>query len=574
MTFRHTKTLAIALVAAASLTSCVDDKYDLSDIDTTVLVKVNDLTIPINLDQIELKSILEEGDEIKIVDGQYAITEDGDFNSDEIRLGKVTITSQTFEPTKVEDIPFVPAAIASMPEAGEFKIEPDPKQFKFDAADIPEEITGVTALGGDLAFIFNFNMSGLSAVAKRVELRNLVIQLPKGLQMSETSGGTYDAETGIISIPSKSIVGENLTLTLKASKLNLEAMGAKFDYATHTLSVSGDYCVKSASLVIAKADLLPGVTPTMLTLTIKYDIPTFPVTTFSGRVKYNIEGVDISDVDLSDLPDVLTQEGTDISIVNPCIFISLTNPLGKYGLQAQTGMTITSWHGDVSEKYSTDAPYFTIVPGDAQGVSAYCLSPSAPAVTPSDFTGAIHVPFTKLSKVLSGEGLPSRLGIALDDPKVDDQPVTDLPLGTDIGAVSGKYSFFAPIALCSGSKIVYSDIADGWGSEDLDNLTITDLHVRASIACDIPLALDAKAYPIDKDGNDINGVTIEGAQLHAGSEPQIVDIHITGSIRGLDGIRYEVIATAGDQEQTLKPDMHITVTNLRPTVSGYYEKEL
>ena len=147
MTFRHTKTLAIALVAAASLTSCVDDKYDLSDIDTTVLVKVNDLTIPINLDQIELKSILEEGDEIKIVDGQYAITEDGDFNSDEIRLGKVTITSQTFEPTKVEDIPFVPAAIASMPEAGEFKIELKPQQFKFDAADIPEEITGVSALG-------------------------------------------------------------------------------------------------------------------------------------------------------------------------------------------------------------------------------------------------------------------------------------------------------------------------------------------------------------------------------------------------------------------------------------------
>ena len=141
--------------------------------------------------------------------------------------------------------------------------------------------------------------------------------------------------------------------------------------------------------------------------------------------------------------------------------------------------------------------------------------------------------------------------------------------------MTGTYSFFAPIALCSGSKIVYSDVADGWGSEDLDHITITDLHVRASIACDIPLALDAKAYPIDKDGNDIDGVVIEGAQLHAGSEPQTVDIHISGEIRGgLDGIRYEVIATAGDQETTLSPTMTIKVTNLRPTVSGYYEKEL
>ncbi|MDE6703422.1 MAG: hypothetical protein K2K00_07085, partial [Muribaculaceae bacterium] len=125
------------------------------------------------------------------------------------------------------------------------------------------------------------------------------------------------------------------------------------------------------------------------------------------------------------------------------------------------------------------------------------------------------------------------------------------------------------------SKIVYSDVADGFISEDLDHLTITDLHVRASIACEIPLALDAMAYPIDKDGNDIDGVKIEGAKLTAGSEPQTVDIHITGEIKGgLDGIRYEVTATAGSDETPLKPDMKIIVTNLRPSVSGYYEKEL
>ncbi|MDE5567611.1 MAG: hypothetical protein K2J12_04125 [Muribaculaceae bacterium] len=576
MTFRHTTTAALAIALAASLASCVDDKYDLSDIDTTVQVKVNDLTIPVNLDAIELKSILEEGDEIKIVDGQYAITEDGDFNSSPINIGAVNIASQKFNPTVI-NIPYVPAAVtAASGAAGHFPIELEAQAFKFTATDIPSEITGVSALGGELEFIFTFHLSGINSIANRVELQNLELQLPKGLRMTDVAGGTYDPMTGIANIPAKEVKGEKLTLTLKADRVDIETMDAVFNSDAHSLEVSGDFYVKSGSIAIAKADLLPGTTPTQLKLTVDYEIPDFTVSTFSGRVKYTIDGVDISDVDLSDLPDVLTQEGTDISIVNPCIYISLENALGRYGLTAQTGMTITSYHGDDAKEFTLNAPgYFIIDAGGEEGKSSYCLSPVDPSVKLAGYESAKHVPFTELSGVLSGEGLPSRLGIKLNDPNVNDQPVVDLPLGSDIGEVKGSYEFFAPIALCTGSKIVYSDVADGWGSEDLDHLTITDLHVRASIACEIPLALDAMAYPIDKDGNDIDGVKIEGAKLTAGSEPQTVDIHITGEIKGgLDGIRYEVTATAGSDETPLKPDMKIIVTNLRPSVSGYYEKEL
>lgn len=576
MIFRHTTTAVFAIAMAASLASCVDDKYDLSDIDTTVQVKVNDLTIPVNLDAIELKSILEEGDEIKIVDGQYAITEDGDFNSSPINIGAVNIASQEFNPTAI-NVPYVPAAVAvAGGTAGHFPIELEAQDFKFTATDIPSEITGVTALGGDLEFIFKFHLSGITSIAKRVELQDLVLQLPKGLRMTDVAGGRYDPQTGIAEIPAKEVQGEELTLTLEADRVDIETMDAVFNAEAHSLEVSGDFYVKSGSIAIAKADLLPGTTPTQLQLTVNYVIPDFSVSTFSGRVKYTIDGVDISDVDLSDLPDVLTQEGTNISIVNPCIYISLVNPLGRYGLTAQTGMKITSYHGDEGKEYELNDPgFFTIIAGGETGKSSYCLSPVDPTVKLAGYESAIHVPFTELSKVLSGAGLPSRLGITLVDPNVNDQPVVDLPLGSDIGEVSGSYSFFAPIALSTGSKIVYSDVADGWGSEDLDHITIKELHVRASIACEIPLALDAMAYPIDKDGNDIDGVKIEGAKLTAGSEPQTVDIHITGEIKGgLDGIRYEVTATAGSDETPLKPDMKIIVTNLRPSVSGYYEKEL
>ncbi|MDE6581811.1 MAG: hypothetical protein K2K47_04725 [Duncaniella sp.] len=82
---------AYGLIAAASLgfVGCIDDKYDLSDIDTNVRLEVKDLTLPINLDKIELKSIIsdpKDGDILQIVDGEYALLRDGDFKSSNLKV--------------------------------------------------------------------------------------------------------------------------------------------------------------------------------------------------------------------------------------------------------------------------------------------------------------------------------------------------------------------------------------------------------------------------------------------------------------------------------------------------------
>lgn len=38
------------------LTSCIDDNYDLSDVDTTSRINVNDLVLPVNIDPINASS--------------------------------------------------------------------------------------------------------------------------------------------------------------------------------------------------------------------------------------------------------------------------------------------------------------------------------------------------------------------------------------------------------------------------------------------------------------------------------------------------------------------------------------
>lgn len=561
----------VALSCTGLLASCVDDKYDLSNIDTTVRVDVNDLTIPVNLDEILLSNIIEEGDRIKVIDGEYAVTENGTFSSSAISINAFSIKSSEIQATRLT-MPFVPAA-AGLAEAGYFDIRPDASSFEFTASDMPAEITDITDISGNLEFNFRFSLHGLRNVARKISLSDIVLQLPAGLHITENAGGSYNAVTGLMTLPEATVTGESYTLRIAADKADLETLDTKFDAGAHSIDVKGEFYVKSGKAIVNRDDLIASA-PADLDLSIDYTIPDLNISAISGRIKYDITGVDISDVDLSDMPDVLSQKGTDISLANPRIYMQVNNPMQTVGLYARTGLTISANRGNTSTPYSIDKSAFTIGNDHSDGIYNFCLAPSEPAGAASGYEGAEFVPFGSLGKVLSGDGLPSSLSITLNDPCLPDQPVKDLPLGKQFGDVQGHYDFIAPIALTENSKIVYSDILDGWDTEDMEYLTITELHIRASITSELPMSVDFKAYPVDAQHNQINNVEIKGAQLSASDSPQDVDIYITGTIRDLAGVQFEATAIAAGGDKVLRPDMTIKVTNLRPTATGYYEKEL
>lgn len=170
--------------------------------------------------------------------------------------------------------------------------------------------------------------------------------------------------------------------------------------------------------------------------------------------------------------------------------------------------------------------------------------------------------------------MPTRLSIDFVNPQVPEQDVTNFRLGNDLGIVEGTYTFYAPLAFGEGSTVVYSDVVDGWASEDLDALTVETLVVSATISTNIPVSLDFTGSPIDREGRVIDNVVIEGAQIDANAQDQQVNIRISGAFTGLDGICFTAHAVAGADESALTPNMSIVLKNVRPQVSGYYEKEL
>lgn len=99
---KHFLYLGAGVLLAAAATSCVDDDYDLSDIDSTVRVQVNDLTVPVNIDPFTMESIfdIDPNDPdatVQVVDGVYAIVREGDFTTDEIKIGSLRLAADDFE---------------------------------------------------------------------------------------------------------------------------------------------------------------------------------------------------------------------------------------------------------------------------------------------------------------------------------------------------------------------------------------------------------------------------------------------------------------------------------------------
>lgn len=578
---KHFLLLSAGVIAASALTGCVDDKYDLSDIDTTVKVEVNDLTVPVNIDPFTMRTILDIDEDdpdatIKVFDGVYAIVRSGTFASGEIKFQPIILNSSvTASSTTTINTGYSGTIPGGIKIALPFSTEE--VSVAYSSSAIPSEVAGITSLGADFSINYTLSFNEFIGKISRLSLEDIVVEFPKGLT-GQMNIGTYDSEAGEVRIPHEDLSSPVLNLKLTCSALDFAKMGGTYDAATHTANIETRIRIVSGTLCFNSSDY-NGNMPSKVTLKAEGSLTDINVKSFSGRVNYNIEGVNINPVALDDLPDVLRQKDTRITLTNPQIYLHLENPLSPYKLTAQTGFTINSVFTDdegnetATTTHSLDAPgYFPI--SDSHE-SNYCLSPLGATNIPEGFSPATPVPFTSLSSVLDGAGLPSSLKITLDDPKIENKPVENLPIGTSIGTIEGRYEFVAPLSFGAGSQIIYSDTEDGWGSEDLDHITIQTLSVTTRITSGLPFSVNFTGYPIDANGHRINNVSIEGADIPANCKDQEITIRITGEIRGLDGIEFFAKGFVPESMTTpLNPDMSISCKDIRATVSGYYEKEL
>lgn len=250
---------SVTLIAA---TSCVNNAYDLNDIDTTSRVCVKDLVIPMNIDDITLDQVLDIDDdsEVKKItqeDGSviYAIDKGGTFKSTTIKLNEFTVSSPNIIPISstldLTDLRNAASYLGGI--AAYYDITCTPTHFKSEADNVDESIYSVEKLGVSSKISTTIKIIGFSAdVLNDVKIENLVVKYPKGLIATSDNNGVYDPVTGIITYKEALVPNSNgeIILNTTITGLDCTADNIKFNSTDHTFLFEDDITVESGRVNI------------------------------------------------------------------------------------------------------------------------------------------------------------------------------------------------------------------------------------------------------------------------------------------------------------------------------------
>ncbi len=610
-------------------TACVDNNYDLSDVDGTVGIDVNNLTIPLEVDHLKLNQVieLEDDDEIKVVDGPngekiYAITKEGDFESDIISIpnfiteqpdiasvtGKLTFSNMAavrgYKRRQSIDLESIKEQVDPIVQ---YDISEERTAINVVPTDVDDAIVSIEKLGLDGTYEIPLTFDSQKQILQslpdgvgtlKIRIENLKLKIPKGLVGTFTMNGeeiteNYNINTGILDLQGKSFIAYEgkIKMLVTLTDIDFDKAGEDIKFVENKFSLESDAGVLSGHLAVS-IELPDNIDEfsslELLQLAQQLDIfrenlsrceidytcapimSALTINEFTGKVQYDIDNLDIDPVSIENLPDFLADNNTNIKLANPQVYLNITNPLAAkgYNLYAEAGLSIKAERADNQMK----GP-FTLNDGKLKinkANNVFCLAPD-PSVRLAGYENAEPMEFTSLSDILSGDGLPTKLHINVTAPCVPTQLVSNFKLPQDFDPVVGNYYLYAPLAINAGSNIVYTETMDEWYDETMAKLTIEQVKLAADVNSRVPLSATITIKPINVKGQVISGVKTNKVKLEAGQSSKL-NLLISGKIKNLDGVIIEAHLDGDGNE--ISPDQYLEFKNMKVTVSGQYVDEM
>lgn len=600
--------LNVGLTACGALlllSGCMDDKYDLSDIDTTTRIRVNNLVVPLNLDAIKLDDVIDLGDnknvkEVTDPEGRkvYAITQTGTIDSDPITIAEILISPDDMEPSEVklkmlETIPGVESSV-------KYKMENMESTFNFTSTGVDESVKSIKAI----ETVKNIDMTVSLIVPSniklsKIDLEDVEICFPRNLynvdgstvqaKVGNTVVGDYDPSTGIVQIKSYTATNTNkIDIDLICNKLMPDSRDLTIN-SYRDLHFTGEMGVTDNGHVVLSSSAASGL-PEEFDIRSEYALTAFNIKNFSGDIDYIVDGVDIDPIDLDDLPDFLDNDQNNVIMANPQIYLGATNTAAKY--QAEGSATIamkSEFNSGLTN--STVSPEFVIGCNKGPVVYNIVLSPAGNDLKPlADYSENLtKYQFTGLKYILSAgndkpAGIPKTIDLSLDNPHFYGN-VVRFPIEApglkkseyEIPGITGDYEFFAPLAFDVNTNIIYSKVNNDWDSEDLKDLAVTRLKLDALAKSNLPAEVALTIYPINENEEHL-GRSQELLLPALASEKISLVIEAESEdnpIMGIHGLDYRAIVRQLEKGagEALSPDQTLELTDIRITVSGYYTKE-
>lgn len=573
--------LALWAVVSCMFVSCMDDKYDLDDVDLT-LGTSSDLTLPSSgTGEILLKNImdLEEDGVVQSVDGEYYLVEDGNADvpsvtidpisiqrpelndiSKKIKVDKSTRGARTANAAGGRFIQIVPG-VEIKDQTYSYPIKDDDKphyDINESSGLIAKEVVSLesvrfvdnTTLDATIKIVFDKEHDFIN----KVHLDNLTLSIPKGLHvahaefvhwtdinateretvpavdidnnngviyLTETDESTIVDENHVIDIFitfDRAVVG-NEGFTFKDNKVLLEG---QFEiggtFRLKTTDFNLDELTDEQKQTVIRDGNFDAIRPEYITFTGDAEFNNdILVNSFAGEVKTEVG--DIDPIELNDMPDFLNEPDVCLDLANPAFFVKVKNSLPA---DAKTAIALTSKYDDGTppvEKTSGEL----LIPANEEVVFCLACDP-ATAVVPTEFASLhkIDVKIDSLNKLLMK--LPEEIQVEVADVTMDTDNMptpTAAPETYDFGV---DYKVYTPLEFGEEFKLVYQGTEEGIGEDltDVDKLDTKAMRIDATAITNFPLNLTLSVDALDRDNKSLKRDVIDVDEIvinaHKGEE--------------------------------------------------------
>ncbi len=560
----------LSLTACSLLAACVDDKYDLTDIDTTSRVTVKDLTIPIKLKEMKLDKVikLDDNENISIipVNGKdaYAISKSGDISTSNFDVAGIHVAE-----TDIDEMTVPVQVPGSLPGVHLNLDVPVPeikkKNYNFTMSNVDdnllslESVETVNPIKIDMVLSIN---SGIVDANNKVTFEGMEIKIPWGLMTKSTQ---YDPTTGVLKIDPLTVGTDGkATYSFYAYGLDLGDAG-KINQINHSLSIAGEVGVVGGNIHL---DLDSSRIPSDFFFSTKINVSSFDLASFCGDIDYKMNEISIDPISLNDLPEFLDSPDTKIRIADPSIVVNINNPVGAYNLTGSGNIVLTSeFEGGNTTEITSGT--FNILKSGAN------LSFGSDGDV--NYT---YVPFAGLGDILTNDnvgGLPKSISVKLQNIRFAGKAI-NFPIGKAIEKAQGDYRFSAPLGFADGSQVIYETEVNDFGDDVMNDVNVKYLKVSAKCSTDLPVGVKLSVIPIDKQGNPI-AVKENSDDFNVLPNSQGTPVALSieapnGYLKDIDGIKFRAtVYQDGGSTQPLGPELTIHLEDIQITVDGYYETD-
>lgn len=613
------------------LSSCVDNSYDLDDIDMTLGINT-DLTLPISsMGDILLKNIMdlkEDGvvqsvpNPVNTSEFMYVVKQAGQADIAPVKIDRIELDAPQVDPfastVDLSDMVEVKSMVHRSPAKADGITLPEDCAYFYvigdnqgmqkinptTARNISEDVVAIRDMKFESSTVtLTLKIAGFPTHINQMHLDGLTLRLPQALQVSAcTLNGVpvKSIESGIIRLTEDEDIARDVNEDVE---LKLTLVGATtatedftFDASRHEATlqgmfkIDGTFRIETAEMdrdaiiqmlrdhLIAHPGTTPewteveGVVPNNLTFTgsTVFDRG-IHLTHISGDFKHEVD--QINPIELSDLPDFLDDPDIVLDLDNPMVFLSIQNSLPA---AVQTSLTLRSETDDNTPRSTGE---LLVAPGST--TQYYLAEKEELKFLPEENKQAAYVQVEGMSQLI--KRIPKEVQVDVSTVKLS---ATDLDI-TQEYPISVNYDVYAPLVFGPDFYLVYSSTENNWDlGEDIGKLDAECLEVNALISSNLMADMKVSLELIDLEGRKIT--TVEDNSIicpqNANNEPISLKIkakegHTLREILSgvdqngktcpkLDGIRYRATLDNPKNGEALNENNFIKISNMKVSLKG------